>query len=152
MIATYAPYLVIAVVAVAMVIELRTGKIPNWLTLLPFLLFIVVAASVPDRSVLIWQLVLAVAVFAAGLLLFAFAGFGAGAVKLMSGLALFIPLAKGWIALAVFIGGLFLAGLIIARARRMVGSEDSTWKVMNSNVLPMTVPMMLTCIAVFFVW
>jgi prepilin peptidase CpaA len=152
MIGTYVPYLVIAVVAVAMVIELRIGKIPNWLSLLPFLLFIAVAASVPDRSVLIWQLVFAVAVFAAGLLLFAFAGFGAGAVKLMSGLALFIPLAKGWIALAVFIGSLFLAGLIIARLRKMVGGEDSAWKVMNSNVMPMTVPMMLTCIAVFFIW
>ncbi len=152
MIALYVPYIIIGVLVVAMVNELRSGKILNWLTLIPFVLFIVVAANVPDRSELIGQLVLAVAVFAVGLLLFAFAGFGAGAVKMMSGLALFIPLSKGWIALAVFVGSVFLVGVVVGRLRKAVGTKDSAWKVMNSNVLPMTVPMLLTCIAVFFVW
>ncbi len=71
---------------------------------------------------------------------------------MMSGLALFIPLSKGWIALAVFVGSVFLVGVVVGRLRKAVGTKDSAWKAMNSNVLPMTVPMLLTCIAVFFVW
>mgnify|MGYP000267108029 CR=1 FL=1 len=48
MIAQYVPYAMAAVLLVAMVIELRTGKIPNWLTLVPFLLFIALAATGVD--------------------------------------------------------------------------------------------------------
>ncbi len=46
MIALYVPYIIIGVLVVAMVNELRSGKILNWLTLIPFVLFIVVAANV----------------------------------------------------------------------------------------------------------
>ncbi len=152
MIALYAPYIIIGLLIVAAAIEMRSGKIPNWLTLFPFVLFIIVTATLPDRSVLIWQLVLAAAVFAVGLLLFAFAGFGAGAVKLMSGLALFIPLSKGWIALAVFVGSLVLTAVIVVRLRKAADDARSSWTVINSNVMPMTVPMLLTCLAVFFIW
>lgn len=152
MVAQYALYLMAAVLVVAVAFELRSGKIPNWLTLVPFFLFIAVAATTDDRSALIWQLVLAVVVFAVGLLLFAYVGFGAGAVKLMSGLALFIPVSKMWTALAIFIGSLFLIGLIVAQTRKFAGNEESDWHVLRGKALPMSLPLALTGLGVFFVF
>ncbi|MBE0414844.1 prepilin peptidase, partial [Yoonia sp.] len=103
MIVEYLPYAMAVVLLAAIFVELRTGKIPNWLTLLPFVMFVVVAATAHDRAALGWQMGLAAGVFVVGILGFVFAGFGAGAVKLMTGVALFVPLEKGIFALMVFV-------------------------------------------------
>ncbi len=150
MILEYIPYALCAVLFVAFVLELRTGKIPNWLTLLPFVLFIIVAAMAEDRSALAWQMALAAGVFIGGLLLFAFAGFGAGAVKLMTGLALFIPLSKAVMALVVFIASLFVGVVLVLFLRNMIGSEESKWHVLAKNIMPMSLPIFATALAVFF--
>lgn len=152
MLAQIMPYLMTWVLAVAMLIEMRTGKIPNWLTLVPFALFIILAIALDDKSVLMWSLGLGVLVFIAGLLLFAFAGFGAGAVKLMSGLALFIPLDNIWAALGMFIFSLFVVGWICIQARRRETAKDSKWVVLNRNVLPMSIPLTITALSVFFLF
>lgn len=150
MIAQYVPYAMVAVLLAAMAIELRTGKIPNWLTLLPFVLFILVAGAADDRAALGWQLGLAAVVFAVGIALFIFAGFGAGAVKLMTGIALFVPWGNGLNALFVFVGALFVGTFVIVMLRKAVGSQDSQWHVLAKNVLPMSVPLGITGLAVFF--
>ena len=152
MIAQYAPYLMSAVLILAMALEFRTGKIPNWLTLIPFVLFIAVAATTEDRSTLVWPLIVAVAVFAVGLLLFAFAGFGAGAVKLMAGLALFIPLSKGFIAVGIFFGSLFVFGFVLSQIRKYAGKENSDWHILRSKSFPISLPLVLTGLGVFFVF
>ncbi|MEJ6401763.1 prepilin peptidase [Yoonia sp. 2307UL14-13] len=150
MLAQYAPFVMTAILVVAVFIELRTGKIPNWLTLAPFVLFIAVAATLPDRSVLLWQLGFAAAVFAGGLMLFAFAGFGAGAVKLMSGLALFIPLTKVIWAIGLFVGLLFVVAIVLAQFRRHP-KEDSDWHVLRTKSLPISLPLAIMGAMVFFV-
>lgn len=151
MIAQYVPYAMAAVLLVAMVIELRTGKIPNWLTLVPYVLFIALAASGVDRAALGWQLGLAVLVFAVGIVLFIFAGFGAGAVKLMTGIALFVPWDKGLTALAIFVGVLFASSFLIVKLRKYVSAETSSWHVFVANrALPMSVPLGITGLWVLF--
>lgn len=150
MILPYIPYVLALVLIAAMIIEMRTGKIPNWLTLVPFALFIVVAAMAEDRTALAWQLALAAGVFAVGLLLFAFAGFGAGAVKLMAGLALFVPLDEAFYAFLIFMATLFVGVLLVIMLRNTVGSEDSKWHMLSKNVMPMTLPIAAAGLAVFF--
>ncbi len=152
MIAQYALYLIGLVLVIAMLFELRSGKIPNWLTLVPFVVFIAVAVTVEDRSTLLWQLLLAVAVFAVGLLLFAFVGFGAGAVKLMSGLALFVPVSEALTATAVFVASVFLTGFVVIQARKFIGNEESNWHVLRGKSTPMSVPLAMACLGSFFVF
>ena len=151
MIAQYVSYAMAAVLVAAVVIELRTGKIPNWLTLLPFVLFIILAASGADRTFLAWQLGLAAIVFLIGIALFMFAGFGAGAAKLMTGVALFVPWDRGWYALIVFVVALFASAFVIVNLRKLAGSESSSWNVLAKNVMPMSVPLATMGFAVLFV-
>lgn len=151
MIAQYVPYAMAAVLLVAMAIELRTGKIPNWLTLVPFVLFIAVAATGADRTALAWQLGLAALVFAVGIVLFIFAGFGAGAVKLMTGIALFVPWDKGLTALVIFVGVLFVSTFLIVNLRKFVPAETSNWHVFTaSRALPLSLPLGITGLWVLF--
>jgi prepilin peptidase CpaA len=151
MIAPYVSFAIAAILLAAILLETKTGKIPNWLTLLPFVVFIAVLALTEDRSALYGQMGLAAAVFGFGLLLFAFAGFGAGAVKLMTGLALFIPLSEGLWTLGVFIVALFASAFIIVQLRKFVGSEQSSWYLMAKPVLPMSVPIGIAGLASLFV-
>ncbi len=150
MIVQYVHFALAAVLVVALAIEMRTGRIPNWLSLLPFVLFIVVAATADDRAALAWQLALSAGVFVAGLLLFAFAGFGAGAVKLMSGLALFIPLSQAVTALIIFVAMLFVGLLLVLGLRNVMGDENSKWHVLAKAVMPMSLPICVTGLAVLF--
>jgi prepilin peptidase CpaA len=150
MIAQYATFAMAAILIVAVALEVKTGRIPNWLTLLPIVVFIAVLGLSDDRSALYWQIGLAAGVFAVGLLLFMFAGFGAGAVKLMAGTALFVPFAKGGYALLVFIVVLFVGSLVIVFLRRAFGSESSSWYVMSKPVSPMSIPIACAGIAAMF--
>ena len=152
MIAQLVPYAMAAILLAAMLLEMRTGRIPNWLTLLPFVLFILLAASGADRSALAWQLGLAALVFVLGIGLFIVGGIGAGAVKLAAGLALFVPWAMGLKALGSFVGLLFLTTFLVVQIRKGFGSEQSKWYVMSHNVLPMSLPIGLTGLAVLFLF
>lgn len=138
MILDYANYTVAAVLIAAMLIEIRTGRIPNLLTLVPFAIFAVVLIMSPDRGPLFWQLGLSFAVFAGGLTLFAVGGMGAGAVKLLAGTVLFVPFAKSFYALLVFLGVFFLSSFIFVQLRKLLGSEDSKWHLMAHQVLPLS--------------
>ncbi len=150
MITAYIPYLIAAILLVAMALELRTGRIPNWLTLLPFALFAVALIMADDWAVLLPQVYLAIAVFVAGLLLFAFAGFGAGAVKLMTGLVLFVPWGEAGYTLATFVAALFVCAFLIVQLRKAFGSETSGWHVWRKPVMPMSLPIGLAGLASLF--
>ena len=152
MIAEYVPFVMGAVLVAATLLELRTGRIPNWLTLVPVALFAVLIAVAPDRGALLPQLYLALAVFAVGLLLFAFAGFGAGAVKLMAGTALFIPIGEAWSAFLIFILTLLGVSFVIIQLRKAIGSEDSKWYVWRAAVLPMSLPIAVAGLCSLFVY
>ncbi|WP_375255650.1 prepilin peptidase [Yoonia sp.] len=138
MIAQYAPYAMAVLLAAAFLLEIRTGRIPNWLSALPFVLFAIIFVMAEDRSVLIWQMVLAVSVFAFGLGMFAIGGMGAGAVKLMTGTVLFIPFENAFYALLVYFAVFFTSTLIFVQIRKYFGSEDSNWHLMANAVLPLS--------------
>ncbi|WP_234417088.1 prepilin peptidase [Loktanella sp. Alg231-35] len=140
MIAQYVPVAMAAILIAAMVLEVRTGRLPNWLTLTPFALFAVVLFSAGDIWALMPQVYLGVGVFVAGLLLFAIAGIGAGAVKLMSGVALFVPVSEAFYTLMVFMTAFFVSAFVIVQLRKYAGSEQSKWYVMAHAVLPMSIP------------
>lgn len=150
MIAQYLPHAMAAILIAAIVLEVRTGRIPNWLTSLPFVLFVVGLILAEGPSGFYWQMGLAACVFALGLLLFAFAGFGAGAVKLMTGTALFIPLDKALASLGVFIAALFISAVVIVQLRKAMGSAQSKWHVMAKPVLPMSIPIGIAGLTALF--
>ncbi|MEL6685065.1 MAG: prepilin peptidase [Pseudomonadota bacterium] len=127
-----------AVLVVAMLLEIRVGRIPNWLTLLPFLLFAILLVFTEDRTPLYWQMGLAAGVFVFGLVLFAIGGSGAGAVKLITGTALFIPFENAFITFLLLIAIFFGSSIIIVPLRKMFGSEDSSWHILANPVLPLS--------------
>lgn len=135
----------------AMVFEARTGRIPNWLTLLPVVLFVILLIVGADRSALLWQLASGAGVFAVGLLLYAFADVGAGAVKLLGGTALFVPLSKALTTLAVFVAAIFVTALLVKMLRKVFSSEDSAWTILAKAVLPMSWPIGAAGLASLFV-
>jgi len=151
MIAEYATYAVGAILIAACLLELRTGRIPNWLTLLIVALFVVVVVLADDRAALIWQVALAAGVFAAGLVMFAIGGMGAGAVKLSAALALFIPLDQAFYTLLVFLGVFFVFAFLIVQIRKLFGSDDSRWHVMANGVIPLSFPIAVAGIVGLFV-
>lgn len=150
MIAQLVVYAMGAVLIGAMVVEARSGRIPNWLTLVPVALFAILLVVADDRAALLWQLGLGAAAFAFGILLYATAGMGAGAVKLLGGVALFVPLSKALMALAVFVGAIFVSAFVIKLLRKSFASEDSEWTIFAKAVLPMSWPIGAAGLAALF--
>lgn len=151
MIAQYASFAMAAILIVAMALEIRTGRIPNWLTLLPLALFVIVVALAQERTPLYWQIGLAAGVFAFGLFMFSIGGMGAGAAKLMAGTALFIPASDALSTLFVFCGVFLVSTLVFIQARKMFGTENSAWHLMAHNVLPLSFSIGVAGIAGMFV-
>ena len=132
------PLAVAAVIVVAMLLEIRTGRIPNWLTILPFVLFAVLLFMTEDRTWLYWQMALAGGVFVFGLVMFVIGGSGAGAVKLMTGIALFVPLTNAGATAVIFFLVFFISSFIFVQLRKAFGSDDSAWHLMANAVLPLS--------------
>ena len=135
---------VMALLVVAAVWDMRMARIPNWLVLLFLPLFALKAFLFPQDVDLLWQIVFAAVVFAAGFGLFAAGAIGAGAVKLMAATALFMPMDRlgviGLTLLAAVIGGLILFGTL----RNMFGAEDASWACLRKRIIPMAVPIAVT--------
>ena len=138
MIVELIPMAMAAVLVLAMVLEIKTGRIPNWLTLLPFVLFAVLLVMAEDRTALYWQIGLAAGVFVFGIVMFAIGGSGAGAVKLMTGTALFVPLSNALYTAIVFFVIFFVSSFIFVQLRKAIGSEGSSWHLMANAVLPLS--------------
>ena len=127
-----------AILVVAMLLEIKTGRIPNWLTVLPFILFVALVFLTEDWTPLYWQMGLAAGVFVFGIVVFAIGGFGAGAVKLMTGTALFVPFGKAGYAAVIFFVVFFISSFIFVQIRKAFGSENSSWYLMANAVLPLS--------------
>lgn len=138
MIVELIPMAMAAVLVLAMSLEIKTGRIPNWLTMIPFALFAVLLIVAEDRTPLYWQMALAAGVFVFGIVMFAIGGSGAGAVKLMTGTALFVPLSKAFYTALVFLLVFFVSSFIFVQLRKAIGSEDSSWHLMAKAVLPLS--------------
>lgn len=146
----YIPYVVAALLLVASFVDLRTGQIPNWVAYIFVGLFAAVVAISPDKSGYIWQVVFAVAVFGVGLLMYAFAGFPAGAVKLLAGAALFLPMSRTVAMILILIASTFALGLTVQLIRSWFGSDNSKWRVMRERIMPLSLPVTTTCLLAMF--
>ncbi len=138
MIAEYAPYVMAALLVLAFLIEIRTGRIPNWLSLIPFVMFLGVLVMADDRGPLYTQMFMAAGVFSFGIIMFIIGGMGAGAVKLMTGTVLFIPVSKAFYTLLIFLPVFFVSTFVFIKIRKWFGSEDSDWHLMANAVLPLS--------------
>ena len=150
MITQYIPFAVAALLIAATLADLRTGKIPNVLIYAFFALFAVMVAVSPDKTVFAWQLLFAVAAFGFGLLLYAMLGVGAGAVKLLAGAALFLPMGKAWAMFGLLLVSLFALGLVVTLVRAAIGHEDSKWTVLKKRVMPLSLPVTVTSLLGLF--
>lgn len=143
-------YVVAAAIVVAAALDLRVAKIPNWIIYVLVVLFAVKAYMFPEAVDLYWQLGIAVVVFVAGLVLFAFGAMGAGAVKLGAAVMLFMPLAEwGWL-LGIFVGALFAFTFLFIIAQGLFGGEDSKWASLRKRVVPMSWPIGTMALAGLF--
>lgn len=150
MTATYVPYAVATLLIVASLFDLKTGKIPNWLSYGFIALSGILMALSPDWTPYLWQLAFAFAAFAVGLLLYALVGFGAGAVKLLFGAALFMPMDRTMAMIGILLASIFLMGLLVTLVRGRFGSEESRWKVLRERIMPLSLPLTTTSLLALF--
>ena len=146
-------YIQIAVTAIlitAAVLDMKSGRIPNWFAFLFIGLFGILAITTLTLSAALWQCGFAVGVFAFGLLMYNIAGVGAGAVKLMASAALFMPIDRGFALLGLLIFTMFAIGLVVAIIGRIFRSEDSKWKVLKEPVMPLSLPVCATAMLGMF--
>jgi len=152
MIVAYASYAVALLLVAAFVIEIRTGRIPNWLVLLLVAVFVVMFALADDRTALYWQIGMGAAMFIFGLVLFAVGGVGAGAVKLLAATALFIPPGAAIYTFLAFLVVFFVSSFIFVQIRKAFGSEDSQWHLMAKQVIPLSFSIAVAGILGMFVF
>lgn len=55
--AAYAPFLMSLILIAAMVIEMRDGRLPNLLTMLPFVVFLALIVTAPDPAIFAGRLI-----------------------------------------------------------------------------------------------
>jgi len=139
-----------AILVAGTIIDLRTGKIPNWLGYGLLGLFMVVAVMAPDKTMILWQIAFAAGTFALALLIYAMFGFGAGAVKLLTGAALFLPMDRSFAMFGLLVFTMFALGLIVFLARMTIGSPESKWVVLRKNVMPLSLPVCTTSLLGMF--
>lgn len=149
MIATYIPFVVALLLTYACVTDMRDGRIQNWISLALIALFAVVAVIYGDVAAALWQIAWAIAVLCLGLALYAFVGFGAGAVKLLAAAALFLPLRPGAL-LGILLLTMFLLGLVVTLVRASLGTEKSRWKMLRERTMPLSLPVAATCLLGMF--
>ncbi|MGJ8546039.1 MAG: A24 family peptidase [Sulfitobacter sp.] len=130
---TSAGYLVAGLLVAVIVFDLRQARIPNVLVALLLGVFGVCVAFFLPLEVLIWRGVAAAIVFAIGFAAFAIRSLGAGDVKLLSVLALFVPTADLAVT-AVLLSGCAIVTLTMMRLVRLrARSAQSDWAVLRDH-------------------
>lgn len=143
-------WIVAAGLILAAVWDAKTAKIPNWLVLSLVVVFAAKWALDP-ATVSLWQIGFAGLIFAGGFGLFVAGAMGAGAIKLATATALFMPLDRlGMLGLA-FVLAVILSMIVIGAVRGAIGSDDSAWACLRKRIIPMAVPIALTGLAGLFV-
>lgn len=146
----YIQVAVSAILITAAVLDMKSGRIPNWFAFVFMGLFGVLALSTMSLNAALWQCVFAVGVFAFGLLLYQQTGAGAGAVKLMASAALFMPSDRGFALLGLLMLLMFTIGLVVGITNRILRSEDSKWKFLREPVMPLSLPVCATAMLGMF--
>lgn len=126
-----------AVLACVVWFDLRYMRIPNVLSLvliIAFCLTFALGAVVPD---IWWRLAIAAFVFAIGFVGFALRLFGGGDVKILTALALYVPIEHLSLTLFGFSVALFTGTLLILVVRRAWRGHRDGWAFLNSKKIPM---------------
>jgi prepilin peptidase CpaA len=111
-------WVLLAVVALAGVLDIRSRRIPNWLTVSAFA--VALAMRVPMGGSAVWDgLLAALIAFAIAAPVFALGGLGGGDVKLLTAVGAFLGVDRLWGALLVtaIVGGVFALAAVIRRRR-----------------------------------
>ena len=120
-------FLLTPVMVAAAYFDLRFMRIPNLLSLIAVAIFVVSTLLFPPAD-LVLRLVIALLVFALGIVAFAFRLVGGGDVKLLSALMLLVP-ANGIVVFANVFSASLIAGIILLlAARRIPATRKWGWK------------------------
>ncbi|SLN46319.1 Type IV leader peptidase family protein [Roseivivax jejudonensis] len=116
--------------ALAALSDLRWMRIPNALVLATVALFAVTHAPCLETADLVWRVAVALVIVLTGLAAFAAGLVGAGDVKFLAALSLFVP-ADDWVLFLFMLGvGLLLAVALTLGLRRVAADPGSHWKVL----------------------
>lgn len=127
-----ADWLLVALVLIAGSMDLKTRRIPNWLTVSGFA--IALAFRLPQgTSSVVDGATAALVAFAISVPFFALGGLGGGDVKLLTAVAAFLGLDRLWVALLVtaLVGGAF-ALVAVVRQRRLGTTVANLYIVLRS--------------------
>lgn len=124
--------------------DLRQMRIPDILSVILVSLF--VALCTIDAPEDFWaRLGLSATVFTLGFIAFARRMMGGGDVKIMTALALFVPVSALAETALVFSATLFLGTVLVLVARRIFPSSES-WAFLNTKRMPMGLPIGLAAV------
>ena len=123
-----ADIVLIAVVAVAAVLDLKTRRIPNWLTMSAFGIALLLRIPL-GGSALLDGLAAAGIAFLLCLPVFALGGLGGGDLKLLTAVGAFLGVERLWGALlvTVLVGGAFALVAVLRRRRTGETAANMYW-------------------------
>lgn len=131
----------LALVLLAVIaVDMRLMRIPDALSAIPWVLFVVHVVLVGPGTWVLWQVGFAAIVFALGVLAFALNLMGGGDTKVLPGLALFVPLSALPAVMLTFAVALLVSIAAILLARRVAARPDHDWAVLREPDLPMGIP------------
>ncbi len=124
--------------------DLRFLRIPNWVSLVMIAIFAFVVPSLSGAEFLS-RVLLAAGIFGVGFVLFAANVLGAGDVKLLSALALFVPSGQSALFFLVLSGAMLLGLATITLLRARPPARLANWQsVATAGVFPMGISITLS--------
>lgn len=141
--------LIVAFLMVATILsDLRFMRIPNYLSLIGIAAFFALLSwSLPFEETL-WRVGTAAACLVIGFVLFVIRVMGAGDVKIMSVLMLFVPTDQLAPFMLMFSGAMVLGIVAVVSSRKFLESADASWAFLrNEKRLPMGLSIGLAGIA-----
>lgn len=136
------------ILCLAIFFDLRKLRLPDGLSLALLVLAPLHLAGLETWGALGWQLGFALCVFVALFAAFAFRLLGGGDVKLLTALAIFVPINQIAAISLTFSGALVAGILFVLVARHLQGGKPSNWAFLTSNKLPMGLSIGLAGLAV----
>lgn len=127
----------ITILCLAIYHDLRSLRLPDGLSLALLALFPLQMLHLGGWHPILMQIALAATVFAVLLTGFAFRLLGGGDVKLLSALALFVPIPLLAHTFLAFSAALVLAIALVLTARALWRGTNSRWQFLTTRKLPM---------------
>ena len=127
--------------------DLRFMRIPDTLTIALLALFPIYAATLPSWGAVGLHVAIGLGVFALLFISFAMRLFGGGDVKILAGLALFVPLANWPHAMLAFAAAILVSMTLILGLRKLRKWPETSWRFLVARKFPLGVPIGLAGLA-----